>query len=462
MLARLCIGLVLILGNVGCATHALSSAAENGNIEEVRAALRRGADPDGRDFFGGQGGPPPLLSAVARGDIEVVRALIAAGANVNIRRWGEGDTAIILASSATARGSSRAMRALRPGVHFDDLVAIVTSAQKEEKRPELVRDLIAAGADVNAVGNLGEGALSYAVSDGDVGLVQVLLTAGASPSFVVSNEFGARCPVLVRAVDVDNPNLEIVRKLVAAGADVNARTNEGDSALAIAAGRGHTDVVRAFLNKGAAVNDKASNGATPLCAAAGKGNVEIVRDLIAAGADVNAKTNEGDSALVIAAGRGHTDVVRALLDKGAAVNDKASDGATPLCAAAKKGNVDMLRALLGAKASPDVLCDIEYERKRITRRVIVPQGPQYVRGAPVDYSVKFEEGERVITKQMTALMVAAAAGQYDAVKELVMAGAAVGIKSDGFTASSLAARSGHQRILEFLKEAESSTPNAPR
>jgi FOG: Ankyrin repeat len=64
-------------------------------------------------------------------------------------------------------------------------------------------------------------------------------------------------------------HLEIVQALLAAKADVNAKVNDGPSALLMASQQGHVEVVRTLLAANADVNAAAANGATPLLSAVG-------------------------------------------------------------------------------------------------------------------------------------------------------------------------------------------------
>ena len=80
-------------------------------------------------------------------------------------------------------------------------------------------------------------------------------------------------------------------------------------------------MVQALLAKGAEVNAKNNNGVTALMAASLSGHLEVLQALLAKGADVNAKANNGATALDAATAGGHPEV-RALLQ---AVLDKAAE-----------------------------------------------------------------------------------------------------------------------------------------
>ena len=86
------------------------------------------------------------------------------------------------------------------------------------------------------------------------------------------------------------------------------------SSLTEAAMQGDTEKVQALLAKGADVNAKANNGATALIAAAWGGHSDTVQALLAKGADVKAKTNGGGTALMMAIKEGHKEIVRILME----------------------------------------------------------------------------------------------------------------------------------------------------
>ena len=125
-------------------------------------------------------------------------------------------------------------------------------------------------------------------------------------------------------------NLEIVKYLISKGADINATTNYGVTALMMASLSGSLAVVKALVegkkafisifSKGADINAKDNKNRTALLDASITGHLEIVKYLISKGADINAKDNDGRTALADASANGHLEVVRYLISKGANVN----------------------------------------------------------------------------------------------------------------------------------------------
>ena len=92
-----------------------------------------------------------------------------------------------------------------------------------------------------------------------------------------------------------SPRLYITATLVAAGADVSARDDDGTMPLhAAAASNRSLAVIATLLGVGADISARAGNGWTPLHAAARSNrNPAVVEALLAAGADVSARDDDG-------------------------------------------------------------------------------------------------------------------------------------------------------------------------
>jgi uncharacterized protein len=104
-------------------------------------------------------------------------------------------------------------------------------------------------------------------------------------------------------------------KLLAGGADVNAKDNEGRTALMFALINAHNNTVKELIEHGADVNAADNDGETALMMAATTGDMESVRTLLNKGADLSARNfRSGATALGLARQRGYDDIA-ALLEE---------------------------------------------------------------------------------------------------------------------------------------------------
>jgi hypothetical protein len=157
----------------------------------------------------------------------------------------------------------------------------------------VARLLIAAGAEVNAPGSEGKTPLHYA-SYGQAELVKILLRAGAKAEVATLQGF---TPLHTAA---ECGYTTIVKKLVKAGANIDARGNfRGDNCgwtpLHRAARKGRAETVKILIGAGANKDAVTSRGATPLHMAAASGSEETVRFLLRAGANKEARDINGDT-----------------------------------------------------------------------------------------------------------------------------------------------------------------------
>jgi ankyrin repeat protein len=310
---------------------ALMWAAEAGQAAVVQALLEHGADFRARSHSGATA----LLFAARHGDIDTIRALLAAGAGVNEARP-DGATPL--------------------------LVAVING------HADVVDFLLNKGANPNAEGGstqitmqgtrtkaipLKYRRLGYSKRDSE----------GVPPG----NNWGRPLQAAVHvanweisdeliAVQIDR--LRVIKSLLAHGADVNCRNPmeeprwpgaryrrplQGATAFLLAAKAADIEVMRLLLAHGADPTIKTVDNITPLMAAAGiawasnqdrasDGQVlEAVKLLVEEeGADVNEVSDTGETAMHAAAYRGANNVVQYLFDKGAKLDVIARDGRTPL------------------------------------------------------------------------------------------------------------------------------------
>jgi ankyrin repeat protein len=160
-------------------------------------------------------------------------------------------------------------------------------------------------------------ALVLAAGNGDEVLVETFLTAGADV-----NVIGMGGTPLQRACF--NGHVKVAEILLHHGADPNKPGPGGRTALMMAALRGRTEPVRLLLENGADPNLKdTQSGGTALYAAlyaGGDGGSGVAKMLISHGADIKVRTVDGDAPILIASRKGLTEVAALLLEKGANVN----------------------------------------------------------------------------------------------------------------------------------------------
>jgi hypothetical protein len=112
-----------------------------------------------------------------------------------------------------------------------------------EETPQIVRYMLSVGADPNAVDKFGETPLMFAVSNGKLETVKLLLESGANP--LARNCFG------ISALTYARHQPECLKELVRAGADCNAQDDQGRSILMLAAFEGDAEIVGTILASGA-------------------------------------------------------------------------------------------------------------------------------------------------------------------------------------------------------------------
>ena len=338
---------------------AVMMAARTGATGALRVLAEAGANVNAKESWGGT---TALMWAVSEGHTDAAKLLVAAGADVNARsnyvaaangRGFEGRTPV--AGRADPKSEEFASGWLTP---------LMLAAREGE--PELARVLVDAGADVNAVAGDGKTALALSIFNGNydvasllvdrkadvnradaqrftplfwavdrrnmetapnfpwmvtadpLPLIRKLLDAGANPNALVNNTPRARMregsPRIVFATALMRAafaaDLELVKLLLARGADASIISRDGETMVSAAAGlafihgyhRGKTpaerlEVVKLFVSLGNDVNQADDYGITPLMAAGNYGDVPIIQYLIDVGADLSAhdlgKKNDG-------------------------------------------------------------------------------------------------------------------------------------------------------------------------
>ncbi len=162
--------------------------------------------------------------------------------------------------------------------------------------------------------------------------VQALVNRGFDPNTV---DAGRGDPALIYAVRNDAVKSLLVL-LAAPQIDIEARAQNGDTALMVAAYRKDAKTVATLLERGAQPNRP---GWTALHYAAAAGNIDIVRMLLEKSAYIDAESPNRTTPLMMAAGAGQTAVVQLLIEEGADQSVRNDAGMTVRDFAAKFADV---------------------------------------------------------------------------------------------------------------------------
>ncbi len=153
-------------------------------------------------------------------------------------------------------------------------------------------------------------------------------------------------------------NYPIAESCLRQGANINAKVQNGKTALMYAALFGHADIAEKLLKGGAHIDEKDGNGKSALMYAAGHGSVEALALLIKKGARVNARNEDGYTALMFACSFGRYVASETLIKNGANVNAKGYRDNTALTLAVGRNHRDLVQLLINSGANvnlPDVI-----------------------------------------------------------------------------------------------------------
>ena len=393
----------------------LHMAAFAGATKRVQLFLEYGADIRATDKFG----RTPLHGAAGQGKLETVKTLLAWGADPKTVDQG-GRTPLHEVSEGSTRDLSNSLIAMEQTPKLDDF-------------PGTAKLLLEAGAHVDARDSSGDTPLHFSSSGAYRDVSELLLSHGADINAAndasetslhkairglgFREEDAARrgrgklYPSELKELDrykdyvawlkakdavdgrqqslgpetqpcdepssVDEPatlfnvqTAEGLRRLLDAGADVNAYDDERRTPLHRAAADGRTEVVRTLLRNGARHGARGMLNETPLHAAAEQGRPGATEELLNAGANPNTKDMSGYTPLHTLVsgrsfgerpytrenhnlGRDYPRTARVLLGRGAEFGAKAEQGKTPLHFAASYGDLEFVKLLVAAGASVD-------------------------------------------------------------------------------------------------------------
>jgi len=152
---------------------------------------------------------------------------------------------------------------------------------------------------------------------------------------------------------VESGNLEQVKRALAGGAVVNARTKSGLTALSIAVIRGYDEIALLLIEKGASLDarDKSGDrenrtpGNSPVHYAAIYGRTRVLQAMLDRGVSPNLRDRNGRTLLMMAAENGRRETVKLLLERGADPKARSALGDTVLDAARRSGDPEIVRMI---------------------------------------------------------------------------------------------------------------------
>ena len=297
------------------------------------------------------------------------------------------------------------------------------------------------GVDVNAKTNWGDGGtpLHWAAYEGRKEVVELLVAKGAD---VNTKEEEGYMPLDFAII---SENTEIADLLLEHG----GKSGANDS-IQVAASVGNIEAVKRHLAAGADVNAKDVDGLTPLFFAVYYDHNEIVELLIAHGADVD--TEEEAFFLSNATWGGYTEIVERLIANGADVNAKDYFGSTPLHSAVSEGHKEIAKLLVAAGADVNVKGGWGGDTPLDWAEEGWESDSPEIKAAKKEIALLLREHGGKTTAELGVLIDAAKNGDFEAIKQAIADGVDVNVKGGWGELTPLhgAAGGGHKEIVELL------------
>ena len=456
------------------------------DTESVRVLIEAGADVNNADDYSVE--EPPIaasctLDAEFDDEIpdstEITRMLIAAGADLEARDYEE-YTALLRALEHDYEESANMLLDAGANIHVRDEYGNTPLLHAADScSVELVQRLLDAGDDIHARNYSRSTALLEAAAGGNMEVIHLLLERGAdlhceddrmrnalmraargscqavptidfflSQGFDVNATSKDRSTALHLAVDVEE-NGEVIRALVAAGANIEAREDEGKTPIHLATAQCYDENLRVLIELGADIEARDNEGLTPLMIAAGSFRKQM-KVLLSAGANVHTRDHRGRTPLMIAAAESSGKHVEILLKAGVHADAVDAEGNSSFIhAAGGLFGTETMAALIAAGVDPHD-SNLASDSRAIIAAV---RGERHCCDRNIRYlvSLGLDVNSRDEIRGYTPLMHAAECENEKAITALLAAGADVNAKdAEGKTALDIASAAGNEEITALL------------
>lgn len=260
-----------------------------------------------------------FIDNARKGDLKVLKLFLEAGEDINIH---ENDTPLTAAVRENNFNTVKFLIDNGADVNRPAYWETPIGVAAYNGYVKIAEILIKHGADVNVQAEDGVTPLVNAILTNKPEMVDLLLSNGANPNYVLPDT--GESPIIIAA---RNGNTKMVDSLINDGANVNYLDSGSLTSLDWAMIRNHSDCAEILINKGALITENRSN--RPMMIALFRKNFKIAQLLISKGANVNALAYNKMPLIVWCAKNSNDEAVEFLIKQGADVRlrDAAGQGA---------------------------------------------------------------------------------------------------------------------------------------